>query len=243
MSRTVREGSVRAPADDAGVDVVHDLDADGTVEHERQPVERLLVAAHQRQEFVGVEPGRWGDHQVVLARHDPAVLVDAGLIDAAEFARQFGGEDQPDRHRLTVREVVVGGDLEGVGQRVAVVEQRPPAAFALVGRHDLGLDLDAAGDPIGEVQASRSSPVRKWYLAISPSPQRISRAGSVSSASRSQITPDGCQNAPTRFLPSGQVDGGLAADGRIDHPEQRGRRRAPPACRDASWRRRTRPRR
>ena len=48
-------------------------------------------------------------------------------------------------------DVVVGGDLEGVGQRVAVVEQRPPAALALVGSHHLGLDLDAAGDAVVEV--------------------------------------------------------------------------------------------
>ncbi len=47
--------------------------------------------------------------------------------------------------------------------------------------------------------------MRKWYFAISPSPQRVSRSGSVASASRSQITPDGCQNAPTRFLPSGRL--------------------------------------
>ena len=44
----------------------------------------------------------------------------------------------------------------------------------------------------------------------------------MSSASRSHTTPHGCQNAPTRFLPSGQVDAGLAADRRVDHPEQRG---------------------
>ena len=54
-------------------------------------------------------------------------------------------------------------------------------------------------------RASRSSPVRKWYLAISPSPERRSRGGSVARASVSQITPIGCQNAPTRFLPSGRL--------------------------------------
>ncbi len=51
----------------------------------------------------------------------------------------------------------------------------------------------------------RSSPVRKWYLAISPNPLRRSRSGNVSSAVRSQSTAAGCQNAPTRFLPSGRL--------------------------------------
>src|ERR671919_367946 len=53
--------------------------------------------------------------------------------------------------------------------------------------------------------ASRSSPVRKWYLAISPSPDRRSRSGSVARESVSHRTADGCQNAPTRFLPSGRL--------------------------------------
>ena len=49
---------------------------------------------------------------------------------------QLGGVDQPDADRLAVGQAVLGGDLQGVGQRVAVVEQRPPAALALVGGHD-----------------------------------------------------------------------------------------------------------
>ena len=64
---------------------VDDLHPGRAVEDERQTVERLLVATHQREEFVGVETGWRRGHQVVLAGDDPAVLVDAGLIDAAEF--------------------------------------------------------------------------------------------------------------------------------------------------------------
>ena len=76
--------------------------------------------------------------------------------------------------------------------------------------------------------ASRSSPVRKWYLAISPRPQRTSRGGSVASASRSQTTPDGCQIRADQVLAAdpirgGEVDPGLAADRGVDHAEQRGR--------------------
>jgi hypothetical protein len=130
----------------------------------------------------------------------------AVLADAAEFAGEFGGEDQTDRDRLAMGDVVIGGRLECVGQRVAVVEQCPAAAFAFVRRDDVGLDLDTARrcDRSSGID-DRSSPVRKWYFDISPSPHRVSRSGSVASASRSQMTPEGCQNAPTRFLPSGRL--------------------------------------
>ena len=67
-----------------------------------------------------------------------------------------GGEHQPDRHRLAVRHD--GGrslDLQGVGERVPVVEQRPPAVFTLVGGDDGGLDLHAPGDPGLDVEDRR----------------------------------------------------------------------------------------
>ena len=49
-----------------------------------------------------------------------------------------------------------------------------------------------------------SAPVRKWYLAISPRPDVYSRGGRVARTSVSQSTAEGCQKAPTRFLPSGR---------------------------------------
>ncbi len=128
------------------------LDAVGAVEHERQAVEGLLVARHQRQQLLDVEAARAG---VIRNPYSPAtmraVLVDALVVDAAEFAGELGREDQPDRDRLAVGEVVVGGDLERMGEGVAVVEQRPATALALVGGNDLGLDLDAAGDALARV--------------------------------------------------------------------------------------------
>src|SRR5205085_11707087 len=55
------------------------------------------------------------------------------------------------------------------------------------------------------LQSTSASPPRKWYLAISPSPLRYSRGGSVSSTSVSLSTAEGCQKAPTRFFPSGRL--------------------------------------
>ncbi len=46
---------------------------------------------------------------------------------------------------------------------------------------------------------------RKAYLAISPRPQAHSRGGRDDRVSVSHSTALGCQNAPTRFLPSGRL--------------------------------------
>ena len=58
----VASASFADPARDAG----DHLDAVRAVEHERQPVDRLLVAAHQRHQLVGVEAG--GQRRVQVVR-------------------------------------------------------------------------------------------------------------------------------------------------------------------------------
>ena len=187
------------------------------------PSSAFLSRAISESRSLDVEAFRRGDAQAVLAGHDPAVLVDAGLVDAIEFAGQLGGEDEPDGHGLAVGELVIGGDLDRVGERVAVVEERPSAAFALVGCHDVGLDLDAASDAFVEGQreqvVAREEVVLR-HLAETAAHLAVGQRGQcieVADAPRS-----GCQNAPTRFLPSGQVHAGLAADRCVDHAEQRG---------------------
>ena len=146
--------------------------------------------------------------------------VDPLVVDAPEPPGQQGGEDQADGHRLTVAEVEAGigieGDgLQGVGQGVAVVEDHPPVALPLVGRHHLGLDGHAPGHLLGQAAGragrrrvatvrGRSRP-RNAYLAISPRPDAHSRGGRVDSTSVSHRTALGCQNAPTRFFPSGRL--------------------------------------
>ena len=65
---------------------------------------------------------------------DGEVLVDAVERDATGDLGEVRGEDQPDRDRLAVCESVLGRDLERVRERVAVVQERPAAALAFVGR-------------------------------------------------------------------------------------------------------------
>ena len=97
-----------------------------------------------------------------------------------------GGVDQPDGDGLAVAEVVGAGGLDGVGQGVAVVEDRPSAALALVGRHDLGLDPDALGDlfverQVVEVLAARAG---SGTSTSSPMPDRYVRAAGADRACR-----------------------------------------------------------
>ena len=113
------------------------------------PSSAFLSRRIRSSSIVGVETGGQVGAQPVLLPDDGEVLVDAAERDATEHVRQVSREDQPDRHRLAVREPMLGRDLERVGERVAVVEDRPAAALAFVGCHDLGLDLDAAGDSVG----------------------------------------------------------------------------------------------
>ena len=70
------------------------------------------------------------------------VVVDPGVIDAAQPFGQPRREQQPDGDGLTVGQCVIGGDLQGMSQGVAVVEQRTAPSLTLVGGDHLGLDRD-----------------------------------------------------------------------------------------------------
>ena len=133
-----RRPSSRARQHGVGRHVGDHLDAVGTVEHERQAVDRLLVAPHQREQPRVVEAGRQRDRQLVRAGDHVEVLLHARVVDAAEHSGEVGRVDEPDGDRLAVRELVIGLDLERVGERVPVVEQGATApligALALVAR-------------------------------------------------------------------------------------------------------------
>ncbi len=74
------------------------------------------------------------------------MLVDSGTVDPAQLEAEFGRIDQADGDRFAVGQFVVGRDLQRVRQGVAVVQQRSTPTLTLVGRDDLGLDLDAPSD-------------------------------------------------------------------------------------------------
>src|SRR5690606_18123046 len=90
---------------------------------------------------------------------------------------QLGGVHHADSDGVAVPEPVVLGLLDGVRERVPVVEDLPQAALLQVGRHDVRLDLDGAFDQragVGAVRGRGAPPAGGW-------------------------------KAPTRFLPSGML--------------------------------------
>ncbi len=133
----------------AAVDPSHDLEAPRAVEHERHRAQRLLVAAHERDELVAVGIRGQPLGQLVRRHHGP-VLLDTSGVDATEAVRDLGRVHESDADGLAVTEVVAARGLERVRQRVAVVQQRAPLGFALVVGDDCGLDLDAARDALVE---------------------------------------------------------------------------------------------
>ena len=76
-------------------------------------------------------------------------------------------------------------------------------------------------------RTSSGRPASSSVLIRSASPWRRSRSGSVASSASSITTRAGQWNAPTRFLPCGDVDRRLAADPRVDLSDERRRHRDP----------------
>ena len=114
-------------AADGRVDRRDDLDAAWTVEHERQAIAGLLVAAHQLEQPIVVDTRRDRRRQAVRPADDGAVGGDPAGVDAPEGGGELGGVDETDADRLAVGQTRGRGDLQGVGERVPVVEQRPVA--------------------------------------------------------------------------------------------------------------------
>ena len=121
---------------------------------------------------------------------------------------------------------MAGLDLQCVGERVAVVEDRPPATvgrvLALVGRHHVRLDLHRGGDAIDEVereQVGGGQEVVLGQLALAGAQLARRQGGEgVRVAEHGERLPEGAH----QVLALRQVHAGLAADRRVDHAEERG---------------------
>ena len=143
-------------------------------------------------------------------------------VDAAQPHGHLGRVHEADGHRLAVAQVVASRRLDGVGQRVAVVEDGPPASLTLVGRHHLGLDAHCGCDPgIGvervEVVAGQEVVLGQLTLAAAQLPRR-QRGQRLGVAQHGVRLPERAD----QVLALRQVDSGLAADGRVHLGQQRG---------------------
>ena len=68
---------------------------------------------------------------------------------------QLGGVDQPDADGITMPPAELLDLLDGVAERVTVVEHLATTAFAQVGAHDVGLEPHRALDELGQRRSGR----------------------------------------------------------------------------------------
>ena len=158
-------------------------------------------------------------------------------------------EAAADGHRIAVPPGVVVRTLDGVRERVSVVEDFAQAAFSEVGRHDAGLDGDRAGGDLRELRAVRSQKLARFRLLDDAQDFRVRDETALNDlgSTGSQIgcgqalkeihigNHGGCRIERTdEVLPDGRVDSRLTANGCINHGEQRRRnineRDAPQPC-------------
>src|SRR5437763_16135023 len=89
------------------------------VEHKRESLHGLLVPAHELDELGGIG-GRGQVHRQVVTADDPAMLLDADVVDAPEALGEYSREHEPDGDGLAMAQVVVAGGLESMAERMAV---------------------------------------------------------------------------------------------------------------------------
>ena len=122
-------------------------------------------------------------------------------------------------------DVVAACGLEGMGERVAVVEDRSPVALALVGCDHRGLDAHAGGDLLVELQLVEVGALGIEEVVLRQLTHATSALARRQCGERVDVAQH-CRRLPERadeVLALGQVHPGLAPDRGVDHPED-GRR-------------------
>src|SRR6476661_201304 len=94
-------------------------------------------------------PGSLVSGRAGAARHEVITL---GPDEVPGQAGELGDVDHPDADRLTVTPRVVLDLLDGVSERVTVVEDLAQRALAQVVGDDLSLDPDGALDELAQVR-------------------------------------------------------------------------------------------
>ncbi|SIA34707.1 Uncharacterised protein [Mycobacteroides abscessus subsp. abscessus] len=145
-------------------------------------------------------------------------------------------EAAADGHRIAVAPGVVVCTLDGVRERVSVVEDFAQAAFSQVGRHDAGLDCDRAGGDVRKLRAVRSQKLAWFRLLDDAQDLRVrdetalnDLGGTGRQIGCGQALEEihigdhgGCRIERTdEVLPNGRVDTRLTANACVNHSEER----------------------
>ena len=153
------------------------------------------------------------------------MLVDPTFVDATKQVGEVGGIDQSDGNGLAMGQRIVGLGFQRVRKRVSVVQQSTPAGFSLVGRHDVGFDLDTPGDAFrlvhGQQVVAGQEVVLGHFTATTADLPRWQRGQRIEITDDTGGLPERAdQVLATYTVDSGQVHPGLAADRGVDHAEQ-----------------------
>ena len=98
----------------ARIGIVHPFDPVRTVEHEREPTARLLVARHDREEVVGAQPRRRVRRQPQRRDETLRFASTSSGGTRSSTAPRCAANTKPDRDRFTVQQRVTGRGLERV---------------------------------------------------------------------------------------------------------------------------------
>ncbi len=156
------------------------------------------------------------------------MAVGRGVVQAARQPAQFGGEVHADRDGRAVPPLVPLVLLDGVAERVAVVEDLPQPGLLQVRGDDLRLDPDRPLDQLGRVRAHRGAGglgvgldrVQDHRVGDEPRLDDLGQTGDVvvhgQRVQRGQVAQHTGRRVEgaDQVLALGGVDAGLAADRR-----------------------------
>ena len=113
----------------------------------------LLIALHELEQaresalvIAGGEPDELEDRRVAVR---------GGIVETAGEPRQLGHEAHTDGDGRAVAPAVALSPLDGVAERVPIVEDLAQVRFLEILAHDVGLDLDTAADELDHRLALR----------------------------------------------------------------------------------------
>ena len=158
--------------------------------------------------------------------------------DHSELRGKFRGQHHADGNAFAMEQPVgeTGRGLQRMPERMAEIEQRAFAVFAFVARHDRGLGAAGGGDG---VLARRAALENIGVVGLQPGEERFIAEHAIFGdfgiagaelARRQRVEHRGVGDHQHRLVKRAEqilalrrIDPGLAADGRIDLRQQRGR--------------------
>jgi len=223
----VHDGVGDALADDCLADALEQDPADGAGAD-------LLIDEGGVEDGAGVEAG--GGFGQAEAADEGLLALEVGVRQQAEFGGDDAGGAHADGDGFAVEVGPVAGDgLDGVADRVAVVQEGAAAGFAFIFGDDGGLDGDRAGDQVGRGEGRAidggcfevaDEGLVEDEAVLEEFGPAVAELAVGEGAEEEGVDDDGARlrEGADEVLAAGVVDAGFAADGSVGHGEEGGGR-------------------